>query len=136
MMGNSQRKSGYGCEMAALVADWRSKWAAAPNTTAPLAPFGVVTLAAGGSEGNGQNMSLMRWAQVSLLAVRLPLVTISRFPRHGMQRHHVRSPLAGLERHAECTTPTPAPTSRQPHANFTPTAYRMRTTQHTEHATR
>jgi hypothetical protein len=34
-----------------------------PGTTDPLAPFGVATLAAGGSEGNSEHMAAMRWAQ-------------------------------------------------------------------------
>jgi hypothetical protein len=38
-------------------------WSATPGTTEPLAPFGVATLAAGGSEGNAAHMAAMRWAQ-------------------------------------------------------------------------
>lgn len=62
-IGNSLDGTGYGCELPAMVADWRAAWSAAPGTTDPLAPFGVATLAAGGSEGNGGHMAAMRWAQ-------------------------------------------------------------------------
>jgi sialate O-acetylesterase len=51
-MGNSVTKTGYGCEQVALVNLWRQVWSAA-SSTSPHAPFGLVTLAAGGSEGAG-----------------------------------------------------------------------------------
>ena len=35
---------GYACELPALVRHWRELWAQTPNTTAPLAPFGIVGL--------------------------------------------------------------------------------------------
>ena len=54
---------GYGCQLPAMVAAWRQQWSAVPGTTHPLAPFGVVTLAAGGSEGHAQAMAGMRWSQ-------------------------------------------------------------------------
>ena len=50
-MGNSATGEGYGCQLPAMVAEWRRQWSAVDGTTAKLAPFGVVTLAAGGSEG-------------------------------------------------------------------------------------
>ena len=59
-MGNSLDKVGYGCQMPAMIAAWRRYWSSTPGTTNPLAPFGIVTLAAGGSEGHGQNMAAMR----------------------------------------------------------------------------
>ena len=62
VMGNSAQGVGYGCEMPALVRVWRAAWSATPGTTDPLAPFGVVTLAAGGSEG-GPDIGGMRWSQ-------------------------------------------------------------------------
>lgn len=37
--------------------------ASTPDTTDPLAPFGIATLAAGGSEGNGEHMAGMRWSE-------------------------------------------------------------------------
>ena len=40
--GSSADGTGYGCALPALVRIWRTKWSGAPNTTAPLAPFGVV----------------------------------------------------------------------------------------------
>ena len=41
---------------------WRRTWAASSATDA-LAPFGIVTLASGGSEGAGYHMAHMRWSQ-------------------------------------------------------------------------
>lgn len=52
VMGNAAQKSGYGCEMVAMVDLWRRAWSKEPDTTDPVAPFGIVTLASGGSEGN------------------------------------------------------------------------------------
>ena len=63
-IGNSLNKTGYGCEIAAMVSDWRSIWSAVPGTTDPLAPFGIPTLAAGTSEGNNA-MAHMRWAETA-----------------------------------------------------------------------
>eukprot|EP01047_Picozoa_sp_COSAG01_P028085 COSAG01_NODE_1875_length_8997_cov_11.927624_11_plen_75_part_00 len=57
--GNSLAKVGYGCDQVALVSLWRRMWASS-SATHPLAPFGVVTLAQGGSEGAGQHMAHMR----------------------------------------------------------------------------
>lgn len=46
-----------------MIDSWREHWSATPGTTDELAPFGIVTLAAGGSEGKPQNMAGMRWSQ-------------------------------------------------------------------------
>jgi len=62
VMGNSERNQGYSCLMVGLVRLWRKMWSAAPGTTDPLAPFGVVALPFSGSEGN-PNIGLIRWAQ-------------------------------------------------------------------------
>jgi hypothetical protein len=62
--GNSLLKTGYSCLMPVLVREWRALWSATPGTTDPLAPFGVVTLAASGSEG-GHNLGSMRLAQTA-----------------------------------------------------------------------
>lgn len=59
-MGNYLDGTGYGCELPTLVSFWRSIWRAQPD-----ALFGVATLAAGGSEGNGQHMAGMRWSQTA-----------------------------------------------------------------------
>ena len=48
-----------------MVAEWRRLWSATAGTTDPLAPFGVVSLAAGGSEGHPDNMAGMRWSQTA-----------------------------------------------------------------------
>ena len=67
VFGNSARKVGYACMMPALVASWRSMWAAASGTDA-LAPFGLVTLAPSGTEG-GSDIGTMRWAQTASYGV-------------------------------------------------------------------
>lgn len=64
-MGNSLTGSGYGCELPALVRDWRAVWSANAGTTDPLAPFGIATLAKGGSEGHSAGMANMRWSQTA-----------------------------------------------------------------------
>lgn len=51
--GNSAQGTGYGCALPAMVASWRALFSAEAGTTDPLAPFGIATLAAGGSEGAG-----------------------------------------------------------------------------------
>jgi hypothetical protein len=48
--------------MVAMVDLWRKTWSKEPDTTDPLAPFGIVTLASGGSEG-GSDIGGMRWSQ-------------------------------------------------------------------------
>eukprot|EP00040_Diaphanoeca_grandis_P042178 m.264329 g.264329 ORF g.264329 m.264329 type:complete len:830 (+) comp55607_c0_seq1:15-2504(+) len=64
VMGNSLKGVGYGCMLPAMVELWRAKWSQTQGTTHPLAPFGVVTLASGGSEG-GNDIGGMRWSQTS-----------------------------------------------------------------------
>jgi hypothetical protein len=58
--GSSLASAGYGCMMERMVAEWRSIWSVEPNTTDPLAPFGVVTIAPSGSEGADFHMSAFR----------------------------------------------------------------------------
>ena len=62
-MGNSAEGYGYGCALPKLISRYREMWSAVPGTTDPAVPFGIVTLAAGGSEGSGQHMAGMRWSQ-------------------------------------------------------------------------
>ena len=62
--GNSLLKFGYSCLMPVLVSEWRALWSRTPGTTDPMAPFGVVTLAASGSEG-GADLGSMRLAQTA-----------------------------------------------------------------------
>ena len=62
--GSSALKTGYSCLMPVLVSEWRALWSATPGTTHPMAPFGVVTLAASGSEG-GRDLGSMRLAQTA-----------------------------------------------------------------------
>ena len=73
VMGNSAAKSGYSCEMQALVDQWRGLWSVSPGTTNPLAPFGIVTLASSGSEGaSSLAMGAMRQAQTAGFGVLPP----------------------------------------------------------------
>jgi len=60
--GNSARRAGYACMMPALVAAYRAAWSATPGTTDPLAPFGIVSLSTGDSEGAG-DIASFRFAQ-------------------------------------------------------------------------
>jgi hypothetical protein len=62
--GNSAANVGYSCLMRELIKGYRAAWSATPGTTDPLAPFGVVSLPSGGSEG-GPNMGAMRVAQTA-----------------------------------------------------------------------
>jgi len=62
-MGSSATNIGYGCALPKMIAKYRARWSSTPGTTDPLVPFGIVTLAAGTSEGNGKNMAGMRWSQ-------------------------------------------------------------------------
>jgi hypothetical protein len=67
MFGNSQLGTGYACLMAKLVSDWRALWAKSSGTD-PMAPFGLVTLAASGGEG-GSDIGSMRLAQTASYGV-------------------------------------------------------------------
>ena len=64
-VGNSADGTGYACEITKMVAAWREVWSAVPGTTDPRAPFGIATLASGGSEGNDAHMANMRNAQTA-----------------------------------------------------------------------
>ena len=67
-MGNSKQGLGYGCQLPALVRSWRQLWSTTPSTTDPSAPFGIVTLAAGGDEG-GTDIGGMRFSQTANMGV-------------------------------------------------------------------
>eukprot|EP00729_Bicosta_minor_P002694 gene2694-25465_t len=54
--GNFIEKTGYGCQMPAMINLWREAWSTVPGTTNPNAPFGLVVLPGSGSEG-GANMA-------------------------------------------------------------------------------
>jgi hypothetical protein len=53
------------CAMKNLVVSWRRQWSVTPQTTDPQFPFGIVSLAAGTSEGHGANMPNFRLAQTA-----------------------------------------------------------------------
>jgi len=72
--GSSIRSVGYACLMPKLISTWRALWSATPGTTDPMAPFGVVSLAASGGEG-GADISQMRVAQTGSYGV-LPNVAM------------------------------------------------------------
>ena len=58
--GSAAEDSGYGCNMQLLVSEWRKVWSATPGTTPADFPFGIVSLAAGTSEGHDGNMAVFR----------------------------------------------------------------------------
>lgn len=64
VMGNSDAGVGYSCEQQMLVDGWRQVWSETEGTTDPAAPFGLVTLANSGSEGN-PGMGRMHLAQTA-----------------------------------------------------------------------
>ena len=53
----------YGCQLEELIKMWRRQWSYFSGTTAAQVPFGVVTLAPGGSEGHDWRMAHFRFAQ-------------------------------------------------------------------------
>jgi len=60
--GNWRNNTGYACMFKTMLEQWRHDWSVTPGTTDPQFGFGIVTLAAGTSEG-GPDMGNMRWAQ-------------------------------------------------------------------------
>eukprot|EP00040_Diaphanoeca_grandis_P024611 m.135537 g.135537 ORF g.135537 m.135537 type:complete len:835 (+) comp29800_c0_seq1:114-2618(+) len=67
--GNVLNNTGYACSAKNLVQTWREQWSVDPSTTSPLFPFGIVSLAAGTSEGNSMNMPNFRLAQTASYGV-------------------------------------------------------------------
>jgi hypothetical protein len=65
LKGSSMENLGYSCEQRELIRGWRDVWSETPGTTDPNAPFGVVTLASSGAEGNDAAMGAMRIAQTA-----------------------------------------------------------------------
>lgn len=63
--GNSAHGTGYGCLIAAMLAQFRRVWSATPGTTDPMFPFGFVELADGTDEGWAGNFARLRWAQTA-----------------------------------------------------------------------
>ena len=63
--GNSRDATGYACQMRSLVDGWRKQWSVVPGTTARAFPFGIVSLAAGTSEGHSNAMAAFRHAQTA-----------------------------------------------------------------------
>ena len=61
--GSVSAKTGYACMMDNLIRTWRAAWSVVPGTTPADFPFGLVSLAGGTSEGNGENMGAFRYAQ-------------------------------------------------------------------------
>ena len=63
--GNSLQGTGHACSMKNLVAGWRKPWSVAKGTTEDTFTFGIVSLAAGTSEGHGAAMPAFRHAQTA-----------------------------------------------------------------------
>jgi len=65
--------------MAALVSSWRQVFSAAgDNATNPDAPFGIVSLASGGSEGHDDAIAALRWGQSGEKTILSPRVLPSK----------------------------------------------------------
>jgi len=79
--GNILTKTGYACSTLNLVTTWRKQWSVTPRTTDPTFPFGIVSLAAGTSEGSTQNMPNFRLAQTVRRRI-APVRSNYRPPRH------------------------------------------------------
>eukprot|EP00039_Didymoeca_costata_P015348 m.259407 g.259407 ORF g.259407 m.259407 type:complete len:703 (+) comp16203_c0_seq5:53-2161(+) len=63
---------GYACQLPNMISLWRETFSGSmANTTSPMAPFGVVDIHAGGSEGQGGDgaMGNFRWAQTASYGV-------------------------------------------------------------------
>ena len=78
-----------------MVAHWREIWSTVDGTTDALAPFGLVTLAPSGSEGNGNKLSAFRWAQTASYGV-LPNPAMPR--TFVAQAYDLNDPWAGSEK--------------------------------------
>jgi len=63
--GNVLNNTGYACSQKNLVQTWRQQWSITPSTTFKMFPIGIVSLAAGTSEGNSMNMANFRLAQTA-----------------------------------------------------------------------
>ena len=59
------KHTGYACMLAEMGRGWIQAFSLEPNTTSPDAPFGVVTLADGGWEGNPANAGPIHWAETT-----------------------------------------------------------------------
>ena len=51
----NQNEPGYACSQSFMIQQWREQRSVVPNTTNPMIPFGIVTLACGTSEGCSGN---------------------------------------------------------------------------------
>ena len=67
--GNGPARTGYACQQWSLVNGWRRQWSVEPGTTAADFPFGIVSLAAGTSEGHSNSMAAFRLAQTASYGV-------------------------------------------------------------------
>lgn len=61
--GNVLEGTGYACSLVTIVTDWRQLWSSTPGTTASNVPFGIFTIAPGGSEGDTNGLPPFRLAQ-------------------------------------------------------------------------
>ena len=75
VMGNSKDGVGYGCSLPAMINAWRTVWSGSEQDQASRL-FGIATLAAGGSEGNGIHMGGMRWSQTANYGVKYACLSI------------------------------------------------------------
>eukprot|EP01083_Nonionella_stella_P016835 46991_1 len=61
--GNVLNNTGYSCMEKLMFTQWRSNWSVVADTTDPMFHVGIVTLAAGTSEGKQPFMGSFRWSQ-------------------------------------------------------------------------
>ena len=103
VMGNSKDGVGYGCSLPAMINAWRTVWSGSEQDQASRL-FGIATLAAGGSEGNGIHMGGMRWSQTANYGVKYACLSICILnmivlPRQARDKH-VKTQKGGLFRRA------------------------------------
>ena len=73
--GSVLADTGYACSTKNLVSSWRKQWSVTPGSTDPTFPFGIVSLAAGTSEGNPQNMANFRYKDVDIILHRISRIS-------------------------------------------------------------
>jgi hypothetical protein len=68
-MGDPTTNTGYACALPAMIESWRTVWSSANADSEDTRLFGIATLAAGGSEGAGQNMASIECLHASLFVL-------------------------------------------------------------------
>ena len=79
--GSVLNHSGYACQQALQMREYRRVWSAVPGTSSALLPFGVTQLAGYSSEGFPYNSGAFRLAQTGGYGY---------LPHSGLRRHAIR----------------------------------------------